>query len=45
MARFTAPLTLAIFAIAVPLLALLALANRDTEWDDAAEGGESCSLC
>ncbi len=43
MARFTAPLTLAVFAIAVPLLALLALANGETDWDEA-DSGESCSL-
>ncbi len=43
MARFTGPLTLAVFALAVPFLALLALANGETEWDEG-EGGESCSL-
>ncbi len=44
MSRLTAPLTLAIFAIAVPLLALLALVNGETDWDDSAASGESCSL-
>lgn len=43
MSRLTAPLTLAIFAIAVPLLALLALVNGETDWDDSASS-ESCSL-
>ncbi len=43
MSRFTAPLTLAIFALAVPILALLALANGETDWEDG-EAGESCSL-
>ena len=40
MSRITVPLTLAIFALAVPFLALLALASGETDWDD----GESCSL-
>lgn len=35
MARFTVPLTLAVFALAVPLLALLALANGEGDWDEA----------
>ncbi len=43
MSRLTAPLTLAICALAVPLLALLALANGETDWDEA-DAGESCSL-
>ncbi len=42
MSRITAPLTLAIFALAVPILALLALANGETDWDEA--DAESCSL-
>lgn len=44
MSRLTAPLTLAIFAIAVPFLALLALVNGETDWEDGAASGESCSL-
>lgn len=44
MTRLTAPLTLAIFAIAVPFLALLALANGETRWDDDSDSGDSCSL-
>jgi hypothetical protein len=40
MSRITIPLTLAIFALAIPVLALLALVNGETDWDD----GESCSL-
>jgi hypothetical protein len=43
MTRFTAPLTLAVFAIAIPLLALLAMANGETEWDEA-DDAEPCSL-
>lgn len=44
MSRLTAPLALAVFAIAVPLLALLALANGSADWDDDADAGEACSL-
>ncbi len=44
MTRFTAPLTLALFALAVPLLALLAMANGETDWEDDAESAEPCSL-
>lgn len=43
MSRLTAPLTLAVFAIAVPLLALLAMANGETDWDEA-DDAEPCSL-
>jgi hypothetical protein len=43
MTRLTAPLTLALFAITVPLLALLAMANGETDWDDDADA-EPCSL-
>jgi len=44
MSRLTAPLTLALFALAVPLLALLAVANGEQDWAEDADGGESCSL-
>ncbi|HET6437170.1 MAG TPA: hypothetical protein VFG59_03845 [Anaeromyxobacter sp.] len=44
MARITAPIVIAIVALAVPLLALLAMANGAREWDDD-DTGESCSLC
>lgn len=43
MTRFTAPFTLALFALAVPLLALLAMANGESDWDDA-DDAEPCSL-
>ncbi len=43
MTRFTAPLTLALFALAVPVLALVALASGDTDWEDT-DPGEPCSL-
>lgn len=44
MTRLTAPLTLALLALAVPLLALLAMANGESDWDDDADGAEPCSL-
>lgn len=44
MSRLTAPLALAVFALAVPLLALLALVNGESRWDDDADAGEACSL-
>jgi hypothetical protein len=44
MTRFTAPLSLAVFAIAIPLLALLAFVNDGTSRDEEADGGEPCSL-
>ena len=43
MTRLTAPLALAVFALAVPLLALLAMANGETDWDDDLDA-EPCSL-
>lgn len=43
MSRLTAPLALALFALAVPVLALVALAGGDRDWDDA-ECDEPCSL-
>ena len=43
MTRLTAPLALAVFALAVPLLALLAMANGETDWDEA-DDAEPCSL-
>ena len=43
MSRITVPLTLAIFALAVPILALLAFANGEKDWDDG-DAAESCSL-
>jgi hypothetical protein len=43
MTRLTAPLVLAVFALAVPFLALIALAAGERDWDEP-ECEEPCSL-
>ena len=43
MSRLTAPFTLALFALAVPVLALMALVNGDRDWEEP-ECDEPCSL-
>jgi len=43
MSRLTASLALALFALAVPVLALVALAGGDRDWDES-ECEEPCSL-
>jgi hypothetical protein len=43
MTRLTAPFVLALFALAVPVLALVALVGGEREWEPA-ECDEPCSL-
>ncbi len=43
MSRLTAPFVLALFALAVPVLALVALVGGEREWEPA-DCDEPCSL-
>ncbi len=43
MSRLTAPFALALFVLAVPVLALVALAGGDRDWDEP-DCEEPCSL-